>query len=164
MLVIETEFGPVRRADGCKDDYDSLVVYDQPPAGGTPIILQRAAMRSFQICEERYAKERWRPGFPKKVTQRIDPEIWGKQREGKREFRPIYLTGSIRSCDTQARLYKSDSNRYAPPDVGVHTHGLAIDVHTGYLNAVIRRILFNHGWTQSRPDDEPWHRSFGVTA
>lgn len=173
MAVLETEYGPIRRDEGvCRDNYDRLVVYDQPPAGGSPIILQRAAMRSFQLAEERYAR-RWLPGYPRKLRRPIEAEVWGKSREDVefRVFRPIYLTGSIRSCATARALYYSEENqerirrtgtsRYAKPEGTLHPHGLAIDVHTGYLNDRIRHVLEAEGWRQSRPDDEPWHFSFG---
>jgi hypothetical protein len=49
--------------------------------------------------------------------------------------------------------------------VGLHCQALAIDVSTSLLNQdQIRRALLKRGWTQSRPDDEPWHYSFGWTA
>ncbi len=155
MSDVVTTYGVIHRVDGvCKDDYENLRVYNQPPEGGAPIILQQPAMKSFKAAEAAYGERKWRPfmHMPKRI---VGPS---------RTFRPIHLTGSIRSCATQARLYASDKSRYAPPWVGVHPHGLAIDVDTGYLNRIIRNILLNHGWRQSRPDDEPWHFSFGVIA
>jgi hypothetical protein len=169
MTLYDTEYGEIRRdEDVCKDDYRRLVTYDQP--GGGAIILQRAAMRSFQLSEEAFGRKLWRPGMPKKVTQRIDSEVWGTSRTGTRTFRPIYLTGSIRSCDAAERFYAMNGrdgnppNRYAPPWVSLHPHGLAIDVNTGWLSRLIRNILLNHGWKQSRPDSEPWHFSFWLAA
>jgi hypothetical protein len=179
MTTYDTDYGEIRRDQGvCRDNYDRLVSYDQPPAGGTPVILQRAAMRAFQRSEEAYGKRMWRPGFPKKRKGRISKEVWGntrdKDKDGIRVFRPIFLTGSIRSCATAQMLYFSKENqdrirttgssRYARPEATVHPHGLAIDVHTGYLNSTIRGILLGHGWKQSRPEDEPWHFSFYLTA
>lgn len=181
-MEVETDYGTIHRVPGCKDDYVNLVTYVQPAPtkGGSGIVitLQRPAMRSFQEAEEALARKPWRPGMPRKVTRDIDPDIWrgDYERTGKRTFRPIPLTGSLRTCEQQARLYALNGkdgnppNRYAPPTVGVHTHGLAIDVHTGWLAALfrvgvsIRRVLSRRGWNQSRPDDEPWHFSFGVTA
>jgi len=169
MTAFTTPFGKVRRDTGCRDDYDRLYVYDQPPLGSGVIILQSAAVRSFQRAEEAYAKKIWRPRFPKNLTRPIDEQLWKgefsreKDKDGRRVFRPIFLTGSIRSCATQERLYRSDNKRYAKPGSTLHPHGLAIDVHTGFLNTTIRDILLNHGWEQSRPDDEPWHFSFTGT-
>ena len=164
MATYSTDYGEIRRDPICKDDYGRLVVYDQPPVGGQVITLQRAAMRSFQIAEERYAKKMWRPGRPRKLTRNIEYDVWGKDRSGTRTFRPIYLTGSIRSCAQAWLLYARDPDRYAHPNQGLHMHGLAIDVHTGYLNPTMRTILLNVGWTQSRPVDEPWHFSYFLTA
>lgn len=165
MSESTTTYGRIFRTEGkCQDDYPNLRVYDQPPEGSAPITLQEAAMKSFKACEEAFAKKVWRPGMPPKVTR------------GSRVFRPIYLTvGSFRTCETAKRLYESEENqeriretgssRYARPESTLHTHGLAIDVHTGYLNKfpVIRTILLNHEWNRSRPEDEPWHFSFHLT-
>lgn len=152
MTIYETPYGPIYAGGPCEDSYDNLVVYDQPPAGGAPIILQQPAVRSFRAAENAYAKVAWRPGMPR--TQR---------RKNGTRFRPIILTGSHRSCATQTRLYASDSKRYAPPSATLHPRGLAIDVHTAYLNRAVHRILADHGWRQSRPIDEPWHASFHLS-
>jgi hypothetical protein len=77
----------------------------------------------------------------------------------------IWLTGSIRSCDVQARLYRSDPNRFARPDTTGHTRGLCIDVSQNQSPKRLRDIdkaLSYRGWHQSRPIDEPWHYSFGI--
>ena len=74
------------------------------------------------------------------------------------------ITGSLRTCEFQRDKFKEDPDRFAHPNVGVHTQGLAIDVHTGDLNGLIRRTLLLLGWKQTRPDDEPWHFSFRVKA
>ena len=179
MGEFQTVYGDIRRDEGvCKDDYVRLVTYGQP--GGGVIVLQRAAMRSFQLAEEAFARKVWVPGMPKKEKQQVDPEVWkddhpakGLVREkGKtfRVFRPIILTGSIRSCETAQKLFLTNGkfgnppNRYANPAISLHPHGLAIDVHTGWLSSLIRSILVNHGWKQARPDDEAWHFSFFLTA
>lgn len=178
MSTFDTDYGTIRRDQGvCRDDYDRIVTYDQPPFGGSPVVLQRAAMRSFQLAEEAYGKRTWRPGWPKKTTARISKEVWGNERDrdkdGRREFRPIILTGSIRSCavatalyfseENQRRIRQTGSSRFARPEVTLHPHGLAIDVHTGFLNSTIRGILLDRDWKQSRPNDEPWHFSFHLT-
>ena len=166
MATHETPFGTVIREEGCHDDYERLYTYDQPPLGSGVIVLQRAAVRSFQRAEEAYARRLWRLGWPRKVTLPIDDKLWrgdfARELE-RREFRPIILTGSIRSCATQTRLWRSDNKRFAAPGSTLHPHGLAIDVSTFFLNATIRALLLNHGWRQSRPDDEPWHFSFTGT-
>lgn len=169
MTTYDTKYGEIRRDEGvCRDDYKRLVTYVQP--GGRVIVLQRAAMRSFQRSEEAYGQKVWVPGMPTKVTQRIDPEVWGTTRVGARTFRPIHLTGSIRSCETAWKLYALNGkngnpiNRYAHPSVTLHPHGLAIDVDTGWLSRMVRTILLNHGWNQSRPTSEPWHFSFFLAA
>ena len=74
------------------------------------------------------------------------------------------LTGSLRTCAQQRALWKSDNDRFAHPSVGVHTQGLAIDVHMADLNKRVKLTLLALGWKQSRPDDEPWHFSFKVKA
>jgi hypothetical protein len=75
----------------------------------------------------------------------------------------LKLTGSHRTCEFQRACWESDPQRFAHPNEGVHTHGLAIDVHTGILSNRIKDVLKAHGWKQSRPVDEPWHFSFKVT-
>jgi hypothetical protein len=180
MTEFKTEYGEIRRdEDVCRDDYDRLVTYEQP--GGGVIVLQRAAMKSFQLAEEAFGRKLWVPGMPKKAKQRVDREVWGDdhprnksfvKEDGKwyRVFRPIILTGSIRSCETAWKLFATNGkngnppNRFAHPGVSLHPHGLAIDVHTGWLSSTIRKTLSTFGWNQSRPDSEPWHFSYFLTA
>lgn len=169
MTTYQTEYGSIRRDEGvCKDDYGRLVTYEQP--GGRVIILQRAAMRSFQLAEEAYGRRPWMPGRPRKIRQRIDREVWGNEREGFRRFRPIFLTGSIRSCAMAFKYYSLNGkfgnppNRYAHPSVSLHPHGLAVDVDTGWLKPIVRILLKGFGWNQSRPESEPWHFSYFLTA
>jgi hypothetical protein len=83
----------------------------------------------------------------------------------------VQVTGTSRSCELQAQLYASDRSRYAPPSVGLHTQGLAIDVDTNWQQALdgptewkFKQAMKAAGWTQTRPDDEPWHWSYGWTA
>jgi len=164
VAVLKTDYGSIYYGGPCRDDYVNLVVYDQPPEGGTPIILQLPAMRSFREAENRLAVL-----VPR--SSRI------QRRSGGTRFIPIILTGSHRSCDQQTRLYASDSKRFASPSKTFHPRGLAVDIST-LLKAIrvrdratgdwtnlfelSRRVLRNHGWEQSRPTDEPWHASFGV--
>ncbi len=147
---IVTQYGFIRYGGLCRDDYRSLVVYDQG-GGNTILELQRPAMEAFWAAEVRYAK---RCGW---TAARI-------KRNGGRG-RPIkVLPGTNRTCATQARLYYSDPNRYARPEITGHTRGLAIDVDQSQpsldkINAALRA----EGWTQAR-SDEPWHYSApGVT-
>jgi hypothetical protein len=142
MSKIPTAYGPVNYGGACKDDYANIrtLTAFRPHGGGhgsrprhVPIKLQSPALASFLASEEALGHE-------------------------------IVVTGSWRSCAEQSRLYASDSHRYAPPNVTAHTRGLAIDASMGAPDhATVRRVLLNHGWHQARPDDEPWHFSFGVT-
>jgi hypothetical protein len=103
---------------------------------GYTLKLQQPAMHSYRACEEKLGYE-------------------------------IKLTGTWRSCALQSQLYNSDKTRYAHPDKTLHTQGLAIDVSTNYGTYKtwrIKRALLNHGWKQSRPDDEPWHFSYYLKA
>lgn len=152
-------WGTVYRSETCKDDHNNMTVYDQPPRGGATITLQGPAVKSFKDAEDAFYRKtsgtNWRPGLPPKF-ERKDGTL----------FRPIYLTGSIRSCELQKRLFASDDQRFANPDSTLHTQGLAIDVHMVWLGKfpIIRALLKARGWGQSRPDDEPWHFSFGFLA
>lgn len=77
----------------------------------------------------------------------------------------IYLTGSWRSCATQAALYATDQSRFAAPSATAHCRGLAIDVdmnQSARKREQIHKALRWRDWHQSRPDDEPWHWSMGV--
>jgi hypothetical protein len=77
----------------------------------------------------------------------------------------ILVTGSLRSCEQQADLYRSDPQRFANPNTTGHTRGLCIDVSTNlsrWRQGRLRRALLARGWHQSRPVDEPWHYSFGI--
>jgi hypothetical protein len=107
-------------------------------------------MKAFKAAEVRYAK---RSG-------------WTKRRIANQGGKPIkVLPGTNRSCSTQARLYKSDPNRYADPKITGHTRGLAIDVDQSQGSSNLKLIHYNllaEGWVQVRPDDEPWHYSYFV--
>lgn len=144
-----TPFGVIHyKPTACRDDYPNMVTYDQG-AGHTSLTLQRAAMRAFWAAQVRYARScGW-----SKARLRRNPK-----------GRPIYvLPGTNRTCATQARLYRSDPDRYAHPNVTGHTRGIAIDVSQAQPNLVkVDRALRAEGWTQVR-SDEPWHWSFGVT-
>jgi hypothetical protein len=148
MTDTKTPYGVIHYGGACRDDYGNLVIYDQPPKGGSPVKLQAPAMRAFKAAERRYARACG----------------WSEARIKREGGRPIPLSGSWRSCAYQRELYESDRNRYASPDGTMHTRGLAVDVSTGAPNQdKIRRALKNEGWHQAR-SDEPWHYSFSVSA
>lgn len=144
MSTKETDYGRIHFGGSCKDDYDNIELYDQKERGWAVLKLQRPAILSLQDCERRLAK----------LTT-----PWKRRRS-------IRVTGSYRTCEFQRACWLSDPQRFAHPDAGVHTRGLAIDVYWRgfFTKLIIKRILRNHGWHQSRPVDEPWHWSFGVTA
>lgn len=148
MAKRKTPYGTIRYGE-CRDDWPNLRLYDQPPEGGAPVKLQGPALRAFKAAQVRYAR---RVG-------------WSRQRiEKNPDGRPIRLTGSWRSRAYQSELYLKDPKRYAPPCAGLHPDGLAIDVSQDQPNLdKIDRALKATGWVQARPDDEPWHYSFGVS-
>ena len=156
VQTIQTPFGPIRKATGCKDDYENLEVYDQPGAGSV-IVLQAPAVRSLQDAEEA-------------VYRKMHPILAARRkRKDRRPGRELItvLAGSKRTCELQAILYRRDPNRYASPNTTLHTHGLAIDVSQAQGARKLRHIhhaLMMRGWHQSRPDDEPWHYSYRLTA
>lgn len=143
MSVIETKYGPIRHRDICKSDWKNIksVVSrrrDGSPIPWTNLTLQEPAIKSIRAVEKDLSKP-WKKFYVK-------------------------VTGTHRTCAFQAAKYKEDPKRYAPPNAGLHTHGLAIDVHTGYLSEKLRVSLLKHGWEQSRPSDEPWHFSYHLKA
>ena len=148
MTTMKTAYGTIHYGGPCQDDYANIILYDQKDRGWAVIKLQAPAVRSLKDCEKRWAR----------LTT-----PWRKRRT-------IRVSGSWRSCELQHDLYYSDppesQQRYAHPDKTVHTRGLAIDVYWKgvFTKLILKRILRNHGWHQTRPDDEPWHWSFGVTA
>jgi len=148
---IKTPYGYIRYGGPCRDDYRSLVVYDQG-GGNTVLSLQRPAMTAFKAAEVRYARR----------------SAWTSARIKKNGGRPIkVLPGTNRSCATQAALYAMNTptnRRYASPAITGHTRGLAIDVDQSQPNLdKIHAALCAEGWTQTRPVDEKWHYSYGVT-
>jgi hypothetical protein len=125
-------WGNIRCGGPCRDDYDRIAAFQN--RGGQIIRLQKAARDSFLAAEKKL-------GFP------------------------IMVTGTLRECAQQFELWKSDPGRFAAPQSTAHTRGLAIDVSQAqslYRRTRIKWALRNRGWHQSRPDDEPWHYSFGI--
>lgn len=157
----KTPYGYIRYGGPCRDDYRNMVTYDATPQGsGLVLTLQRPAMQALLAARVRYAK---RSGWSKQRIARNTVKIKGLGTVP--EGRPIIMTpGTNRSCETQARLYASDRSRYASPAITGHTRGLALDVSTAQANQdIIKACLRAEGWTQTRPGDEPWHWSYGVT-
>jgi hypothetical protein len=147
---VKTEFGDIWAPTGpCRDNYQNMEVYNQ--LGSYQIvILQHGAMNSFKAAEKRFYKlsSAWAKAHPKQDRRPI-----------------IVLAGSKRDCATQRRLYASDPSRFAPPDVTLHTRGLAIDVDQRQpALTTVYKVLAGHGWNRSRPTDEPWHWSYHFTA
>jgi hypothetical protein len=153
---INTEYGVIYRSEQCRDDWRNIETYDQQ-GGHSLITLQKPAILSLKAAEQT-------------LYRRLHPiDAERRKRRGKPPgVEPIIvLPGSKRTCELQASLYAKDPQRYAPPNAGVHTHGLAIDVSQAQRRRKLNltyKVLAGHGWTRTRPDDEPWHWSFGVTA
>lgn len=140
----DTRYGAVFHSTVCKDDFDNMTTSDE------------------------FVK----PSGTKKRRPRIGAGFVTLQRPALKSFKmaesklgaEIVLTGSIRSCELQWQLYRSDPNRYAHPNTTLHTQGLAIDVHTDFLDGHVKKNLELCGWKQARPGDEPWHFSFYLKA
>jgi hypothetical protein len=132
-------WGTIRCGGPCKDDYARIDIYHQVP--GTRFVkLQKAALDSFRSAEVAVGGGGGKIGL-------------------------IFLTGSWRSCSLQAELYRSDTHRFAPPESTAHCRGLAIDVSQNQdpkKLAAIDEELLQRAWHKARPDDEPWHYSFGI--
>jgi hypothetical protein len=139
----ETRWGVVFHRPTCKDDWKNIVSGVSKRKDGsvipyTAMKLQEPALKSIRAVEKDLSRP-WKKFY-------------------------VRVTGTPRTCEFQAQKYSQDPRRYAPPNAGLHTHGLAIDVHTGFLSEKLRKSLLKHGWHQSRPDDEPWHFSFRLKA
>lgn len=125
-------WGEIRCGGPCQDDYGRIKVHVQDAQHF--LKLQQAAINSIVAAE------------------------------AKLKF-PIICTGSWRSCTTAHALFAQDPQRYAPPDKGAHMRGLAIDVNQLLPKLKLEAIdkaLLARGWHKARPDDEPWHMSFGI--
>ena len=146
VLTKQTKYGAVNRGTTCKDDHPNIATKTiggiRAKGGPEEYKLQLACIESLRDV----AKELGGP--------------WRK--------RPVHVTGTWRSCAYQAELYARDSHRYAHPNTTLHTQGLAIDVDMNWRASVgpekVDAALRKFGWKQSRPDDEPWHWSYGWTA
>jgi LAS superfamily LD-carboxypeptidase LdcB len=119
-------------------------------------------------CKDDYANMRIydqppKGGSPIKLQ---GPALRSLKDAEKKLGKPIYLTGSWRSCAYQRELYTRDPKRYAHPDGTFHTRGLAIDVSQSQSKTKLARIhslLTKRGWKQAR-SDEPWHYSYWIAA
>ena len=139
----ETRWGVVFHRPTCKDNWKNIISAVSRRKNGdvipyTALKLQEPAVKSIRAVERDLSRP-WKKFY-------------------------VRVTGTHRTCAFQRECWNSDPVRYAPPNSGLHTHGLAIDVHTGYLSAKLKKALLKHGWHQSRPDDEPWHFSFRLSA
>lgn len=145
----ETKFGNVyRMVGGCKDDYSNITTSrSYRKTSGVVRVRPRTVAITLQ-----------RPAI--KALRVVEAHL-GQE---------VVVTGSLRTCELQAALYRKDPSRYAPPSVGVHCQGLAIDVNTTWRSALsdkdeaeFVKLMHQVGFNQSRPD-EPWHWSYEVTA
>lgn len=135
-----TKYGWVNHSDICKDDWGNIVISPKwKKPNGT--VVDRNEPLKLQRSAVRSIR-----AVEKKIGEQV------------------VVTGTWRSCSEQYTLWRSDSTRYASPNVTLHTQGLAIDVNMDYLNDKMRVALLNHGWYQARPTDEPWHFSFRLNA
>lgn len=140
----ETRYGPIYRlVGGCKDDWQNIDVskWYRKPSG-----IIRWRRRRVYLRMQRPALKAF-----KDAESRVGHEIT--------------VTGTLRTCALQQELYARDSNRYAPPSVGVHTQGLAVDVSTDQpdFGTKIHKALIACQFKQARPDED-WHYSMYVTA
>ena len=139
-----TRYGDVFRSSVCKDDFSNMITktVKRRGKGGYSVryTLQKPAVTSLRA---------------------VARELGGPFRQ-----MPVKVTGTSRTCEYQAALYAKDPHRYASPNGTLHTQGLAIDVDMNFLAKFpqTKRLLLEHGWHQSRPDDEPWHFSFRFIA
>ena len=159
---IKTPYGVIHYGNGCRDDYPNMVTVDMlPEEGGNLLItLQRPAMKALLAAQVRYAK---RMGWSKQRIEKRTVKIGAKKYPIGRPI--VMLPGTNRTCEIQTKLYNSDHNRYAAPQITGHTRGLAVDRSNAQPNlSIVDACLAAEGWTRVRPTDEPWHWSApGVT-
>jgi hypothetical protein len=144
--TVHTVTGPAYRSSKCEDRWPNMRTMT---VAGQQLHMQLCAIRAYrQSCREFAKLSGWSP-------ERI------KRTGG----RPILLTGSWRSCELQTHLHAEDPKRFADPDVSLHPEGLAVDVDTGQKGfGLAVEAMANIGWARVRPDDEPWHHSWGYKA
>jgi hypothetical protein len=141
-----TKFGPAYRSSVCKDDHPNIRTMK---VNGQVLHMQLSAIRAYREACRVFAKK----------------SGWSKARIKRTGGRSILLTGSWRSCELQKQLHDSDPRRFADPNGSLHPQGLAIDVSTKQADFdVAHAALAAVGWKRARPDDEPWHHSWGFNA
>lgn len=158
---IKTPNGIIHYGGPCRDDYPNMERVDMLPeqGGNLILVLQRPVMRALLAAQVRYAKK---SGWSQERIERNTVRIGAKKVPIGRPI--IILAGTNRTCATQTALYRKDPNRYAAPQITGHTRGLAIDRSNAQPNlADVDQCLKLEGWTRTRPDDEPWHWTYGVT-
>lgn len=142
----KTKTGEVKRSSVCKDDFANIRTQT---ILGVQLKMQTPALRAYRLACKEFARL----------------SGWSDERIKRTGGRAILLTGSWRSCELQRQLYASDSDRFASPNATLHTQGLAIDVSTIVADfEKAHRALAHIGWERARPDDEPWHHSWGFVA
>jgi len=151
----KTEYGFIYYGGACRDDYPNFRVYDQG-GGNTIVTLQKPALIALLEAQVKLARAL---GWSKARIQGNQKAIDGKKYPAGRPIK--VLPGTNRTCETQAALFKSDSSRYADPDITGHTRGIAIDVDQSQPNlGKVNAALASAGWKRVR-SDEPWHWSYG---
>jgi hypothetical protein len=144
--TIQTKFGPAHRSSTCKDDWANMRTQT---ILGQQLHMQLSALRAYRQACKRFAHL----------------SGWSPERIKRTGGRPILLTGSWRSCALQAQLHDQDPDRFASENGSLHPQGLAIDVSTIQHDfAKAHQALSDVGWKRARPDDEPWHHSWGFDA
>jgi hypothetical protein len=146
MSQMKTSTGIVFNATRCRDDWPTMRTQK---VLGQQLHMQLPAIRAYRLaCREFADRSGWTPARIKRTGGR-----------------PILLTGSWRSCDLQRQLHASDPGRFADPDGSLHPQGLAIDINTQQPDFdKAHAALDDIGWHRARPDDEPWHHSWGYSA
>jgi hypothetical protein len=144
--TIKTPTGVAHRSSTCRDEWPNMRTQT---VFGQKLHMQASAVRAFRLACVDFAR---RSG-------------WSEARIKRSGGRPILLTGSWRSCALQTHLHAEDPSRFASPDGSLHPQGLAIDVDTRIVDFDKAHAALTHvGWKRARPDDEPWHHSWGFDA
>jgi hypothetical protein len=117
----------------CQDNYARIVIYNQPPAGGAPVKLQKAPMDSFRAAEADV-------GFVIALT--------GSWRSCAYQ-RELYN-------DDPSRYAHPDTTAHCRGLAIDVSQSLSLT-----RRAAIHKALTSRGWHQARAD-EPWHYSFGI--
>lgn len=151
MMIYGTPTGPVAYSNDPGEaraiSYSDRIITSAP----------RRSYRHSDVKMQRPAVEAWREA-ERLLGRRLGSGPWRLRRA-----RAIPTTGTWRSYDLQLDLWLGDSNRYAAPWVSGHVQGIAADVRTDFRYfALAVECLESVGWQRVRPDDEPWHVTWGV--